>query len=349
MVEIGVVVFVLLIVALRNKIFSYKYLNVFLLIFSAATLISSIKSSAPISTIAFKSNYIHIPQNKSATKPVILIISDEYNSPDGLFKVNKDSNVYQFSKELINNGWIVKNSFYTYEISTIHSLSSLFNFNLSTSQNYGQQEMVDIGVSKLLHASIADSFKRKGVSVVNFGIFDIGEYKALGANLYMYPKTFFEELMINTVFYAIKNNTGNFNKNGLTKKFYPIELHNKYILNYMPDSLNKNKNKRMFIYAHLFMPHGPMQFNPEFTLRKEFNLNNYTDYWNFTNTKLSRLLKSLIRENKYKIILSGDHGYRDDKRVNPNYTFTAFYGFEETAIESVKSVQDLGSLINGTY
>jgi hypothetical protein len=117
----------------------------------------------------------------------------------------------------------------------------------------------------------------------------------------------------------------------------------------MPDSLNKNKNKRMFIYAHLFMPHGPMQFNPEFTLRKEFNLNNYTDYWNFTNTKLSRLLKSLIRENKYKIILSGDHGYRDDKRVNPNYTFTAFYGFEETAIESVKSVQDLGSLINGTY
>ena len=117
----------------------------------------------------------------------------------------------------------------------------------------------------------------------------------------------------------------------------------------MPDSLNKIKNTRTFIYTHLFMPHIPMQFKTEFPLRTEFNLNNYTAYWNFTNTKLTGLLIALIKENKYKIILTGDHGYRGDKRVNPNNTFTAFYGFGQAEIDSVKSVQDLGSLINGSY
>jgi hypothetical protein len=349
MIEIGVAVFMLLIVTVRNKSFSYKYLNIFLVLFSVTTIITSIRSVAPIRTSAFKSNYILIPKNNGNTKPVLLIISDEYNSPDGLFNVYKDSNVYQFSKQLANNGWIVKNSFYTYETSTIHSVSSLFNFNLSTSLNYNQQEIVDIGASKLIHASIADSFKRKGVSVVNFGIFDIGESSALSGGLYMYPKTFFEDLMTYTAYYTIRNNTNNFNKNGLRGGFYPMELQNKFIFNKMTDSLNKIKNPRTFIYTHLYMPHSPLKFNPEFPLRTVFNLNNYTAYWNFTNTKLTGLLTALIKENKYKIILTGDHGYRGDKRVNPNNTFTAFYGFEQIAIESVKTVQDLGSLIIGSY
>jgi len=343
------VIFSFLVIHLRNIIFSYIYFNIFLILFSSINFISAIKNSNQNLIREFKSNYIHISDTISAIKPIILIICDEYNSPDGLFKVYKDSSVYQFSEELINNGWIVKNSFYTYEKSTIHSLSSLFNFNLSTSQNYGQEQIANIGFSKFNNATIADSFKQKGVNVYNFGIFDLGEYKALSGNLYRYPKTFFEYLMLHSSFFLIKDNTGNFNKNGFFSNFYPMELHNKYIFNDMLDSLKKNKNPQTFIYTHLYMPHRPMQFTPEFPLRTEYNLNNYTAFWNFTNTKLTVLLNSLIKENKFKIILTGDHGYRGDKSVNSNYTFVAFYGFEKTDIENVESVQDLGSLINCNY
>ena len=53
-----------------------------------------------------------------------------------------------------------------------------------------------------------------------------------------------------------------------------------------------------------------------------------------------------MKENKYRIILTGDHGYRGDDRINPQNTFTALYGFDKADVDKIKSVQDLGSLIN---
>ena len=97
------------------------------------------------------------------------------------------------------------------------------------------------------------------------------------------------------------------------------------------------------------MPHAPIIYEPEFQLRDEYNLNNYYAYWNFTNNKLSAFLAKLTSENKFRIILTGDHGYRSDKTLNPHYTFTAFYGFNNYDLEKINSVQDLGSLINGSF
>ena len=92
-----------------------------------------------------------------------------------------------------------------------------------------------------------------------------------------------------------------------------------------------------------------MQYNPSFPIRTVNNLINYKAYWNFTNQKLEPLLTSLIKENKYRIILTGDHGYRADIRINPHFTFTAFYGFNQESIDKIQSVQDLGSLIYGSF
>jgi hypothetical protein len=60
-------------------------------------------------------------------------------------------------------------------------------------------------------------------------------------------------------------------------------------------------------------------------------------------------IKSLQQTEKYRIILTGDHGYRDDFRILPIYTATAFYGFDEKDVEKIKSVQDLGALINAYF
>ena len=53
--------------------------------------------------------------------------------------------------------------------------------------------------------------------------------------------------------------------------------------------------------------------------------------------------------NVEKVFLTGDHGYRGDKKINPNNTFGAFYGFDKKSVETISSVQDLGSLINSYY
>jgi hypothetical protein len=108
-----------------------------------------------------KSNFISFENKNDKPKPIILIITDEYSSPDEIFKVDKDTSVYQFSKSLTQKGWITKNSMYSHETSTIHSLSSLFNFNLSKSNKYKDEGIVKIGAYKLANASLADSLNKK--------------------------------------------------------------------------------------------------------------------------------------------------------------------------------------------
>lgn len=350
MIEFSLVIFILilLIVREREREINYKYLNVFLILFGAITFFTSIENTKGKRKEKFKSSFVSIPLNNSPIKPVLLIISDEYASPDGLYQINKDSSVYQFSNELASKGWIIKNNFYSYETSTIHSLSSLFNFNLSKSKQYGKEEIVNIGATELMHASIADSLEKKEVEIINFGIFHIGKYPYLN-RLYLYPTSFIEDIMMHTIYYTTKSNTGNLNKKGLATSYYPMEAHNKYIFNHLFDTLNTLNKPKIFVYTHLYMPHGPMQFNPDFPIRTINNIINYRSYWDFTNQKLNPLLTSLIKENKYRIILTGDHGYRGDKRINPHYTFTAFYGFKQELISKIQSVQDLVSLINVSF
>ena len=156
---------------------------------------------------------------------------------------------------------------------------------------------------------------------------------------------------MNTIYYKIENYIININKSGLdglSGSYYAMENHNKYIFNHLADTSNILTNNKTFIYIHLYMPHATMQYKPDFPIRTE-NLVNYKAYWNFTNQKLEPLLKSLIKENKYRLILTGDHGYRTDRRINPHYTFTAFYGFNQESIDKIHSVQDLGSLIYGGF
>ena len=59
---------------------------------------------------------------------MLLIVSDEYNSPDNLYSIFNDSSLYQFSKQLKKDGWEVRNNSYSYETSTIHSVASILNF-----------------------------------------------------------------------------------------------------------------------------------------------------------------------------------------------------------------------------
>jgi len=347
---ISIFIVFLLILILNRFSKSYKIFNYFFIAFGLVTfLFNTISGSEKIKNInSIQNSFIQLQEKPEKTKPVILIISDEYNSPDGLYNVYKDSAIYDFSNDLKKNNWVVRNSNFSYETSTIHSLSSLFNFNLSKDSTYSKQTISNIGTNKLVHALLFDSLTTKNVSIVKYGIFDIGKSIPI-SRLYFYPKNFIESLFIYSTLFYIIYNTGQFNKDGFENNYYPTERHNKNIFTTITDSLNNLIIKRQFIYIHLYMPHSPLFFEPEFNKINENNISNYFAYWNFTNNKLSVLLAKLTSENKFRIILTGDHGYRSDKNLNPHYTFTAFYGFNNYDLEKINSVQDLGSLINGSF
>ena len=130
MIEFATAFFIPFLLFYKNVI-HFKYLNIFLILFTVLTTITSITSKKMNRKGNFENAYSAISINNRQIKPILLIVSDEYASPDGLYQIYKDSSLYEFSNHLSKNGWITKNSFYSYETSTIHSLSSLFNFNLS--------------------------------------------------------------------------------------------------------------------------------------------------------------------------------------------------------------------------
>ena len=317
-----------------------RFLKTFFIFFALTMVVYKINQNK--SYFNLKNNFITIAENNSVNsdKPILLIITDGYVSPDGLYKYYKDSSIYDFSNSLKKNGWMVNNNSKSEEITTVHSLSSLFNFNFTIENKKGISST--FWEQKMIYSTLYDSLKNKNIQLYNFGMFDIGATKRLTPIYYYYPTSaigqFFDKSMMNVKYF--------YNDSGLVDK---QNKHNRYILDSLPEILMKIK-ERSFIYAHLFMPHDPYQYFNEFNAKSKTNPNKYFEYWKFTNTKLDTFLNILTRENKYRIIITGDHGYGNiGGSFKAEETFTAFYGFDSTAIKSIHSVQDLGSLINGSF
>lgn len=276
--------------------------------------------------------------NYHNNKPIILIVLDEYNSPDGLRAYCRDTNLYSFSQYLSDNGWEIKNDFFSHEIYTVYSISSLFNFNLSASNNYKNEAEV-IAKNMLVKSRLIDSLSSKNIIVKNFSFFQIGNYRELKESMYYkFSNNFFGLFFDNTLLPLLTEN--HINK--------ASSHYNSSVFTYLISFLNSNKTNKVFTYAHIYMPHWPIAYNNEIFL-SQYDISSYYSYWKFTNMKIQSLLESTNYKNKYRIIITGDHGYRGDNNINPHSTFTAFYGFDSGDIAQIRSVQDLGTLINAYY
>ena len=289
------------------------------------------------------SHFISI--NNSYTKPIILLILDEYASPNELFKNNPDSALFQFSKSLSSSGWRVNHVQFSNDLLTINSLSSLFNYNLKFTKD---RLNVNQAIKELRSSYLIRDLKKKGVKVYNLGIFDIGDTKAF-SKIYFYENesqksTFLRQLFAKSMF-------------GLLYAPLPYSqqlYHNRILMENGFKRIKPLAAEKAFIYIHLLMPHSPFVYEGKNTFElsgRLNNLQNYVRYWHFTNTQVkAKLLDSLVQSNSFKIIITGDHGYRGElNKVNPHKTMTAFYGFEASQIAKMKSVQDLGSLIYASY
>ena len=146
-----------------------------------------------------------------------------------------------------------------------------------------------------------------------------------------------------------KAKTGSFQFKYIKSPPLYIQDHNRFILNELPKTLNKkNMNNSSFVYIHLYMHHNQFKLEPEFYNKETDNFKRYLAFWKFTNSKLRKFLGELNKENKYRVILTGDHGFRSSN-TSANKTFTAYYGFEKNISKKIESVQDLGILINQSY
>lgn len=335
------VIIIYLIYKLKHKISnSFYVLNIFLIILSFVKVQNSIK----LKNINFENIKGHpITLNQKKNKPVILIIIDEYASPIELRNNYKDNSIFNFQKNLLNEKWIVRNHMYSEDTSTINSLASMFNFNF---QSNDQLLSIPFSRAKLKSSSLFDSLEKKGIKFYNYGIFDIGKSKAMSKIVFYENETqkkyFIENFFSRTLIIPLMN----------YKKENFQNRHNRLNIDYTFSNLNKIENNS-FVYIHLLMPHSPYEFlgkNYSYIDNGAANkLDNYYDYWKFCNKILTHKLLELTKEHKYRLILTGDHGFRGEYKINSHYTFTAFYGFEQETIENIKSVQDIGSLINCGY
>ena len=327
----------------RNHIKLFiKVVNVFFLIFFLNTLFYKFnQNKSYFKNRNVQSQPIAITPSLGKLKPTILIIADEYASPTDLFKHFHDSTIFSFSSSLKDKNWNVVERNYSYSTATINSISSLFNFNFRKQDE--QISSFDYTGQRLLRSTLYDSLIKKGASFYNFGIFDIGESKA-PYRVYFYAKSFTEQVFNRSIF-----NPYNFSKDNENGDHF---AHNKYLFDSVPNKLIDIKDNHYFVYMHLLIPHQPFSYGKEFQKNKagkKRTIENYYAYWKFSNTKLSSLLAELTKDSRYNIILTGDHGFRHMKDVPSNYTFTAFYGFDSTQLTNLKSVQDIGSLINASY
>jgi hypothetical protein len=200
----------------------------------------------------------------------------------------------------------------------------------------------------LYHAALTDSLAQKGVTVYNYGIFDFGKSKPR-SRLYLYPRNFIEAFLLHSTYLAEKTKTGSFQTKVPKNSPSYISDHNIQILDLLPGTLEKERlSNKSFVYVHLYMPHNPFSLAPRFNNTETDNLKRYIAYWKYTNQSVKELLTKLTLKNKYRIILTGDHGLRESI-TNSHASFSAYFGFEGADLNKIESVQDIGSLINASF
>ncbi len=324
------------------------FINRVLIIFSVIILVGNFfKPAFGSDPGKIKTTYhkITLPPNYTE-KPLLLIVLDEYTSPDPLFRKYKDSSIYNFARYLSKKGWLINQNMKSREISTVHSISSAFNFNISDNQEFRNCNE-NLAGHLLQYSLLTDSLKKKGVSIRNFSIFNVGGTSSFFP-LYYIPTDFTGLFFSHTIYPRIWTHMHHLDMEDLKNSFYLSSYYNLNVVERLRQTLSVRPGDKQFFYFHLYMPHEPIEFGKEISLKK-YDLDNYYQYWNFTNRKMLAILQNAEVLDQFRIIITGDHAYRSSKEIDPYDTFAAFWGFDEASVNKIQSVQDIGKLIFANF
>jgi hypothetical protein len=350
------IMLLLLFLVTQKKLTAFLHFNIFSLIFSFSIIcnfilfpgkeVKTINTAKNISGVL--GTFDSLADSKFENKPILLIITDAYASPK---EIEKKFSIFEANKlyyYLEKNHWQLKYKFYSEEVNTGRSMASMFNYNLSAPENnYSSLSPVEVSRYLINPTLIADLNTQK-IEFVNKSFFEISKKKPF-FTIGDLPNSFTELFLLNSIYFLIKaSTTGAVNLEDFTNGYSSVYQYNQKIIDELTIRLRSpnNSNNKMEYY-HLLMPHTPYNFGGEFT-STDLKTKTYFRYWNFTNNKLINILKN-VQPDKYRIIITGDHGHGGEKgkiSFDIHYTFAAFYGFEKVDVDRINSVQNIGLLIN---
>ena len=249
--------------------------------------------------------------------------------------------INSLNKYLLTKGFTVINKIPTLELSTLNSINQLFN--QGSELTFNDKSVENVGY-ELKNAFVARNLAERGFKFKNFGFFNIGGNKEY-YYLYPFPRNNFETLFKNSMLFLIVTN---FTFQNLIN-FNGFQVYADYNKRVYSESLvylnNSEATEKEFIYVHFEMPHPPFYSINEFPYRS-ITLENYIEYWNFCNKKVIDYLNSINDLDSYKVIITGDHGYRrEPSKLDPHITTSAFYNFDSTELIQLVKVQDIGKLL----
>ena len=339
------------------------FVNVFVLFFSLNILLFNFISTfynfnrdTFLNKLDFKYNSLNLKINKS-DNPLILIVLDEFSSTSEIFNITNDSIDYKLDVFLKSKGFTVYNKSITKTKRTSLSLPSIFNFNLHNSFKNDSIEKIDKGFQKLsgfdeifTYNLLVDSLNLKSVNSNSYGLLPFKN----GINdpdFYYYWTDRFPSI---SIFKSIIKKTilGTYLE-GENRETKNIDDFRKQSLERM---VNLKPLKNNFYYFHLFFPHDPYSFFEEYpnrdlnfiTISESEYLEEHIKYKRWFVDKLIDVFDDLSFKNS-RIIITGDHGFRYNKLINPELTNIYFKGFPIEVSKKINNVQDLGYLINESF
>jgi hypothetical protein len=324
-----------------------KVLNTFLITFIVTSIYFTDFSFGLLHRKVGKSTELSIVDNSNfikhsgVKKKIILIVLDEYASAIDLSKYQANKLlVSSFNNYLLTKGFSIIERNFSKEIYTENSINQLFNYNSGLSFKDKSIEEVTI---ELREASVIKTLESKGFKFKNYSFLNIGNHREFYA-LSLFPQNDYEILLKNSMFFLFKSNLTFKNLTNFGD-FQIYADYNKMVFNESLDYINKLKlDDNHFVYIHFFMPHHPFYYEKEFADRP-ITLENYVAFWNFSNKKIQSYLNSISDLSSCKIIITGDHGYRGDDRLDSQVTSSAFYNFDSTEVSQISNVQDIGKLL----
>jgi len=303
-------------------------------------------------------NYTKLNLSKTnSNQPILLIILDEYASSNEVFNYTKSDVDKEFDLSLLEMGFLIKSEFESKTQRTTFSLPSIFNFNFHNNKIDSIQDL-DIefkrvkGFDNLLEDNLLiDSLNSKNVKSFSYGLMSFLKGEPSDSSFYHWwndqnpDSNFISIFFRHSIFYFIQNE--------FFKKHNYIDLFRKDALNSLERVSFQNSS---FYYFHLYFPHDPYSYYEEYPyvdlnypiISQEKYVDEYIKYRRWFLSKFQKILKNKKFDNT-RIIIVGDHGFRHHKSFSPLITSGYFKGFKSDDLDKIKSVQDLGYLINSSF
>lgn len=317
-------------------------INVFVFILTVLTITSGVKLVYWERNHNIALNNRRLPSlDIKNNNDVIWILLDEYTDPASLKSQFKYHDFLVDSLEM--KGFFVFDKLKSQSSTTVYSISSLFNLNDTIPiANYSY-------ATHYLDENIwINHLHRIGYDFVNLDFLNIGGYPKF-SYLRIFSDNYFDQIISGSVFASLLDN--------LTEEKNVIDIYNQKVIRVFKQKVNEKRNKPVFIWTHLMIPHEPFYRDANGNMNKSPVLNvstspasliikQYTEYLSYGNNVLLKMLNEIPNWKNKTIIISGDHGARmliPDNDPRRKQTFGAIYypGMDKKELGKIEYMQQI--------